>query len=105
MASAGKNALLQQVDRIKTNVANSYIRAEQKGATMPTEKNSDNLPDTIASIPTGGSGGNFEKMYVAQSITNDTCTLSLSSSGDETNAKIVGQVIIGENGKIYMVEV
>lgn len=102
----GEQAFTTQIDRIKENISNAYIQAEQKGATMPTIKNSDNLPSTIESITAGGSGGgNFEKMYVTQTISGDGCTLAISSSGSEDNAKIVGQIVSGENGKIYIVEV
>lgn len=37
-------------ERIKTNIANAYIKAEEKGATLPDVLNSDNLSDTIESI-------------------------------------------------------
>lgn len=102
----GEQAFITQINRIKQNIEDSYLRAEQKGATIPSVKNSENLPSTIESITAGGSGGgNFEKMYVSQTINGDDCTLTISSSGDETNAKIVGQIVSGENGKLYIVEV
>lgn len=40
-----------QILRWKNNIASAYTEAEKKGATMPTVRNSDNLPATIASIP------------------------------------------------------
>jgi hypothetical protein len=48
-----------QILRWKNNIASAYTEAENKGATMPTVRNSDNLPATIASI-TGGTGGGAE---------------------------------------------
>lgn len=39
--------------RIASNIAAAYDEAEAKGATMPATKNSSNLADTVASIPTG----------------------------------------------------
>ncbi len=39
-----------QILRWKNNIASAYTEAENKGATMPTVRNSDNLPATIASI-------------------------------------------------------
>lgn len=54
MANAGKNALEQQIDRIKNNIQLSYDECAAKGAIMPTVKNSANLPATIASITQGG---------------------------------------------------
>jgi surface protein len=46
-----------QILRWKNNIASAYTEAENKGATMPTVRNSDNLPATIASITGGGGGG------------------------------------------------
>lgn len=52
-----------QIDRIESNVAAAYTAAAAKGATMPTEQNSDNLAATVESI-TGGtpapSGSDWE---------------------------------------------
>lgn len=105
MANTGEQAFKTQINRIKQNVADAYTRCSQKGATMPTVQNSNNLPSTIASILAGGGGGNFEKMYVTQTISGESCTLSISTDGSEENAKVVGQIIAGDNGKIYIVEV
>lgn len=41
-------------ERLKTNIASAYSKAEEKGATLPEVKNSANLANTIESI-TGGS--------------------------------------------------
>jgi lysophospholipase L1-like esterase len=41
-----------KINRIASNVAESYSAAAEKGATIPTEQNSDNLPDVIRTIPT-----------------------------------------------------
>ena len=43
-----------EIERIRGNIAASYTAAEEKGAMMPTEQDSDNLAATIASIKTGG---------------------------------------------------
>lgn len=56
MANTGEQAFKTQINRIKQNVANAYTQASQKGATMPSVQNSDNLASTIASITTGGGG-------------------------------------------------
>ena len=50
-------AVKTQITRIKTNIDNAFDEAAAKGATMPTVRNSDNLPATIASITGGGGGG------------------------------------------------
>ena len=46
-------AVKTQITRIKTNIDDAFDEAAAKGATMPTVRNSDNLPATIASIPSG----------------------------------------------------
>lgn len=43
-----------EIERIRGNIAASYTAAEEKGAMMPTEQDSDNLAATVASIKTGG---------------------------------------------------
>lgn len=47
-------SVVSEIERIKTNISNAYTELEGKGATIPTEKNSANLPNTIASIQSGG---------------------------------------------------
>lgn len=47
-------SVVSEIERIKTNISNAYTELEGKGATIPTEKNSANLPTTIASIQSGG---------------------------------------------------
>lgn len=44
-----------EITRIKTNIANAYNSASEKGATLPDVQNSDNLATCISSI-TGGGG-------------------------------------------------
>ena len=46
--------IASEIQRIQTNIANSYTVCNNKGATMPVTQDSDNLATTIASIPTGG---------------------------------------------------
>ena len=61
--------IASEIQRIQTNIANSYIACSNKGATLPATQNSDNLATTIASIPTGG--GSDPQMYriIGASIT------------------------------------
>ena len=44
-------SILSEIDRIKTNIAGSYLSASTKGAIIPENQNSDNLPSTIDTIP------------------------------------------------------
>lgn len=48
------NDINTQITRIMGNVAAAYTAALAKGATMPQNQNSDNLADTVATIPEGG---------------------------------------------------
>lgn len=50
-------SIADQITRIKNNIAASYAECSAKGATLPTTENSENLPNTIASITSGGGGG------------------------------------------------
>ena len=49
-------SIVSEIDRIKTNIANAYTELETKQATIPSERNSHNLANTIKSIETGGGG-------------------------------------------------
>lgn len=70
-----------QADRIQANIAAAYAAASAKGATLPTERNSDNLPQTVQSIiaaneipaaePAGGVAN------VAIDTANDTVTITI----------------------------
>lgn len=44
-------SIISEINRIKTNIANAYNEAEEKGAEMPQIKNSNNLINTIRKIP------------------------------------------------------
>ena len=50
-------SIQNQINRINDRVSESYAAAQSKGATMPSVQNSDNLPNTISTIPQGGGGG------------------------------------------------
>ena len=49
-------SVASEITKLNTNMLNCYNEAEAKEATMPQNKNMDNLPSTIASIPSGGGG-------------------------------------------------
>lgn len=56
-------SIADQITRIKNNIAASYAECSAKGATLPTTENSENLPNTIASITTGGGAGGDSITY------------------------------------------
>ncbi len=53
-------SIASEITRIKDNISNAYTKLEEKGATIPQDKNSNNLPSTIESI-TGGGGGSSKE--------------------------------------------
>lgn len=53
-------SIADQITRIKNNIAASYAECSAKGATLPSLENSENLPNTIASITAGGGGDSVE---------------------------------------------
>lgn len=64
-------SIATQVRRIKTNISNSYTALEEKGATMPTYKNSDNLASTIANLEIGsGASDEMLKGIVEATVTD-----------------------------------
>ena len=78
-------AVKTQITRIKTNIDNAFDEAAAKGATMPTVRNSDNLPATIASITGGGAEitGADEIDVIAQANINkgDTVRVTAGTTG------------------------
>ena len=69
-------SIATEIQRIKANIENAYTKAEEKGATIPTTKNSENLASTIESIETGGTVNTQEKTATpsksTQNITPDS---------------------------------
>lgn len=69
-------SIATEIQRIKANIENAYTKAEGKGATIPTNKNSENLASTIESIETGGTVSTQEKTATptkdTQNITPDS---------------------------------
>ena len=58
------------ISGIKTNISDSYNACISKGATVPTVKNSANLPECILSIPQEGSGSTPSVNMNAQPCTH-----------------------------------
>lgn len=48
-------SISNEIQKLQTNLTNSYEACSDKGATMPASQNFDNLADCIDSIPTGSS--------------------------------------------------
>lgn len=45
-----------QINRILGNVENAYTAVSEKGGTLPSSQNSNNLATAIMTIPSGGGG-------------------------------------------------
>ncbi|MBR2240030.1 MAG: hypothetical protein IKO49_02235 [Bacilli bacterium] len=43
-------SIASEIQRLKLVVANAYLEAERLGATIPVNRNIDNLPDCLATI-------------------------------------------------------
>lgn len=50
-------SIATEIQKLQTNLSNSYASCSSKGATLPTNQNFDNLASTIDSISGGGGGG------------------------------------------------
>lgn len=65
--------IASEITRIKTNIANAYAKAEEKGATVPEVKNSANLASCVETITTGGGGGSLSgipKALIVDGVAN-----------------------------------
>ena len=81
-----------------TDIADT-IRAK-KGTTALI--NPQDFSSEIASIETGG--GVFEKYYVKQIINGNECELELTSTNQSgSDEKLVGQLVVDDNCKLYLI--
>ena len=96
-------SVADQINRIKTNIANTYTAAQAKGATMPDVKNSENLASCVDSITTGGGGDTQFGLTAEQMLgTLDgegNLTLSMLPSVTFTGLKSIPRA--GFNYKFY----
>jgi len=66
--------IVNELQRIENNIDNSYTALEEKGATIPTDKNSDNLASTIEALQVGG-----DDTWIVDVIEGETTDLVLPS--------------------------
>ena len=57
--------IASEITRIKTNIENAYVKAGEKGATIPELLNSEGLASCIESIPKSSGGGGQDSEYDA----------------------------------------
>lgn len=55
--------VVEEIQRIKNNIENAYSSLEEIGATLPEERNSDNLQIVIKEVPVGGGDEELEGSY------------------------------------------
>ena len=62
-------SITSEIERINTNISNAYTELENKGATIPELKNSNNLASTIATVSSGASiNGKLEQKVCSGSV-------------------------------------
>ena len=87
-------AIVDEIERIKTNIENAYTEIENKGVITTGVKNSDNLASTISAIQTGGTGGGSE-------ITKGVIINECDSDGYPIDVSVVGMTSIPTNYFYY----
>ena len=70
-------SISNEIQKLQTNLANSYEACSDKGATMPASQNFDNLADCIDSIPTGSS---LKRTFVLEEEINHVNTNNITVS-------------------------
>ena len=56
-------AISDTINSLKTHLGEAYASLEEKGATIPENKNVENLADSILSVPSGGGAKMFTGHY------------------------------------------
>lgn len=56
-------SIQDEINRINQNIANTYSAMGEMGATLPANQNSDNLANTVRSVPQGGTSGGENKIF------------------------------------------
>ena len=74
-------SIASELEKLNTNLANSYTAVNTKGGTIPSEQNFDNLPSAINSIYTGGD------TYTVQLMLEDI----INKGNAEQEATVVSQ--------------
>lgn len=83
--------IASEITRINGNISDAYTAAGNKGATLPATQNSGNLATCIASIPSGGSGGNYTLL---QRVKDDSNNEIGTVSGFFTDANNVEYAVV-----------
>jgi hypothetical protein len=89
-------AVKDTIQSIKNNVANAYTKLQDKGATIPTNKNIENLASTIDTVTGGGGTEDLSVELNAQDIAITQLENIANSLPDATIPE--GTLLIQQNG-------
>lgn len=78
--------LENKIGRIADNIAEAYSVAQEKGAIMPETQNSDNLPDTLRSITSGGD--DIDALLSGEITTLDSTVTKIAAQGCRARKKL-----------------
>ena len=65
-------AISNELNTLKTNISSAYAMIQNKGGTVPTNKNTQNLSNAINTIPSGGSVDEYFGSITTKSSSNTT---------------------------------
>lgn len=74
-------SLATQIKQIKDNVSNTYSILETKGATLPEIESLNNLPRTVATIPTATTPTRFYTLAFLEEVEEDLRKSDLYKTG------------------------
>ena len=99
----------EQINEMRQNVANSYVKVKSKGGTLPNDRNLANLPDAIDSISGGGGGANLGFLYADHNDTYNPADFDLDGfSSVEVNvpqsSPILGNLYADQNNTSYFAQ-
>lgn len=83
----------ETLEAIATNIENAYDELETKGATLPANKNIENLADTIATIQTGG-GGEITTENINMYKYQQLAEVNLSGGAIPTNTEFANAEVV-----------
>ena len=75
-------SIASEIQQLQSNLSDSYTACQNKGATMPTDQNFDNLATCISTIQTGGGGSAvINPLTVTATTSSQTITASGGTDG------------------------
>lgn len=77
-------SVADKINSIKTHVADAYAGIENKGGTIPSDKNIENLKAAIETISTGGSSGAELNIHYGDTAPEDTSKLWVKTAEPES---------------------